>query len=432
MNAEIAETSASVETQSRAVPAYCWYVLFMLTSAYTLHSVDRAVLSIVMEPVRTEYNLSDSELGFIAGLAIGIPYALAGIPVGVILDRVNRRNFLAGALSLWSLLTLLGGYAQTYTQLLITRLAVGGALSATPATHAMLTDYFPAERRPMALGVLVSGGTMAYILLFAIGGWVAQGWGWRAVLIVAGIPGLIIALLLLLTVREPPRGATERAATVAEPPPSLGYTLGYLIRLRSFRHLYVGYVFSTATIATFWAWIGSLLIRVHGLPVKEAGLYLAGAGGLFAFIGAFGGAFVAGHIGRRGINAIMTFIAVSAVLAAPFAIAMALVPWLSVTLVCMAIAAALKCCYVGPLQGLFLSIAKVRMRGVTAALLNVSGSLVGIGIGPLIAGMISDAAGHGTAIRYGLAACFLFEAWAGIHYWIAKRYYENDLASVSK
>jgi predicted MFS family arabinose efflux permease len=266
------------------------------------------------------------------------------------------------------------------------------------------------------------------MITFAVGGWVAHVWGWRYVFFIVGLPGIIVAATIFLTVREPVRGAMEKARpAVITPAPSLPETLGHLFSLRSFVHLFIGYALISASVSSFWSWISSLLIRVHGLPVQDAGIYIALAGGIGGPIGNVLGALLAGRLGRNGVAPVITFVGLASLIVAPLGITMSLTATLAVVIAVMPFVAGLKNGVFGPLQGVMLTLAKVRMRGVTAGLFHVTGTLVGFGVGPLVSGVISYAMGGGEAIRYGLAACFLFDAWAAIHFWRGRRVLARDL-----
>ena len=386
----------------------------------------------VVEPIGQEFALNDTQLGFLVGMAYGLPFAIAGVPFGYLVDRVNRRRFLAFMLSLWSLLTAVCGFAQSYLQLIAARMAVGTAEAGFPAAHSMIADYFPAKKRPMALGIFVSGGSFAFILTFALGGLIAEAMGWRAVFFVAGVPGLLLALLFFLTVREPYRGGfDDRSELTDQPAPGIITTFRYLFGRRSFTHLFIGYVLTAASTSAFWSWITSLMIRVHGLSVGEAGLYVAAGAGVCSFIGAVSGALFVGRLAERSIMNVLTFITLAAVILGPVGIAMSLAPNLQLTLALMVFVGLLKSSYPGPAQGLILSLAQPKMRGVSASLLMVMGTLLGFGAGPLIAGTISTFLGGGTAIRYGLAILFLLNFWAGIHFLFARKTLEVDIMAAS-
>jgi len=414
-------------SEQTSVAAYSWYVLVTLTLVFLLASVDRSLMSVVVEPIRREFDLTDSQMGFVAGLAFGIPFAIASLPFGLLIDRINRRNFLAAAMALWSLLTAVCGFAQSFVHLALARMVVGVAESGFPAAQSMITDYFTVKRRPMALGIFFSGGSIAFVLTFALGGFVAQEWGWRAVFWMAGPPGILLSLILFLTVREPKRGGDGGSETPKEAPPPLLATLRYLFSLRAFLHLFIGYAIVAATNASFWTWIGSLLIRVHGLTMRDAGIFIAVGAGMCGFLGAIMGAAFTGRIGAGGMKPVLAFIAVAAAALAPLGVAMSFAPSLMTVLIFMVLVSIVKSSYAGPAQGIILSLAKARMRGVAASLLNIAGTLLGFGVGPFISGTISHLLGGGNAIRYGLACLFLMNIWAALHFWAARNTVEEDM-----
>jgi len=422
---QIAEGQASERTP---VPAYSWYVLVILMLVFLLASVDRSLMSVVVEPIRHEFDLTDSQMGFVAGLAFGIPFALASLPFGLLIDRINRRTFLAVAMASWSLLTAVCGFAQSFVQLAFARMVVGVAESGFPAAQSMITDYFPPKRRPMALGIFFSGGSIAFVLTFALGGFVAQEWGWRAVFWMAGPPGVLLSLILFLTVREPRRGGEGVCDASREAPPPLLATLRYLFSLRAFLHLFIAYAIIAATNASFWTWIGSLLIRVHGMAMRDAGVAIAVGAGMCGFLGAVAGAAFTGRIGGGGMKPVLAFVAVATATVAPLGVAMSFGPSLVPVLVFMVLVSIVKSSYAGPAQGVILSLAKARMRGVAASLLNIAGTLLGFGVGPFISGTISHLLGGGNAIRYGLACLFLMNIWAALHFWAARKTVEEDMA----
>jgi MFS family permease len=187
----------------------------------------------------------------------------------------------------------------------------------------------------------------------------------------------------------------------------------------------------SATVSGFWGWVSSLFIRIHGLPVQEAGFYIAAFAGVGGLIGNLSAAVVAGRVGQRGSRAVLTFIAMGAAAIFPFGAIMALAPKFAVAVVMLPVVAALANCLFGPLVGVMLTLAKVRMRGVASSFLYVCGTLVGMGVGPLIVGTISQALGGGNAIRYGLAALFLLNTWAAFHFLSGRRTLEADINRAS-
>jgi len=184
-----------------ALPRDRWYVLAVLTIAYALNIADRFSISTLIEPIRLELQLSDSGVAFLTGVALALFYVTVGIPIAALADRMNRRNILAIAIALWSGMTALCGLAQNYWQLLLARFAVGiGEAGGTPPSTAMLADKFPAARRPMALTIFALGACLGAWLGSSVAGAAAERSGWRAAFLVLGIPGLLVALIVRLTV----------------------------------------------------------------------------------------------------------------------------------------------------------------------------------------------------------------------------------------
>lgn len=189
---------------------YRWYVLALLTASQVCSYMDRTIIGLVIEPVRAEFGLSDGQMGFLSGLAFGIAFAVTALPFGWLVDRCNRAKLLALVVALWSLLTMLCGMAQSYLMLLASRMSVGAAeAGGSPTGVSIISDYFAPKERSSAIAIWYSSATLAVIVTFLFGGYVAQHYGWRATFLFAGIPGLVIALLIFFTLREPVRGARD-------------------------------------------------------------------------------------------------------------------------------------------------------------------------------------------------------------------------------
>src|SRR5690606_9272996 len=205
-----------------------WYTLIVLTLVYVSNSIDRTVMSILIEPVKAEFQLSDSQLGVLTGLAFGLTYALAGLPMGWLIDRVNRTKLLAAVVAIWSVCTSICGFAQSYPALVMARLAVGASESAAaPTAMSMIADLFPKERRSTAMGIFWTSTAFGTARSLLLGGVIAAIYGWRAAFFVAGVPGLILAVLIFLTVREPAR-EPDLGGRADEPAPTPLQTLRFV------------------------------------------------------------------------------------------------------------------------------------------------------------------------------------------------------------
>src|SRR5882762_6359552 len=220
-----------------AAPRDRWYVLFILTIVYAMNIADRFSISTLIEPIQEELHLSDSGIAFLTGVALALFYVTVGIPIAALADRANRCNILALALAIWSGMTALCGLAQNYSQLLLARFGVGiGEAGGTPPSTSILADKFPHDRRPMALTIFALGASLGAWLGSSVAGRVAERYGWRAAFLVLGIPGLLCALLVRLTLREPVRGQLDSPAERRQQT-TLMDTVRYVVRHRSAFHL---------------------------------------------------------------------------------------------------------------------------------------------------------------------------------------------------
>jgi len=253
-----------------SAPADRWYVLIVLTCIYALNIADRFSISTVIEPIRAELHLSDAQFAYLSGVALAMVYVTLGIPLAAYADRGNRRNILVIALALWSGMTAVCGLARNSAQLLLARAGVGiGEAGGTPPSTSILADKFPPARRPMALTVFALGACLGAWLGSSLAGGVAERHGWRAAFLALGIPGVVLAALVALTVREPARGALDRSAPGGSA--TFSATLRYLRGCRSAVHLIVG-----GSVATLWSWglmwwTPGFLQRSHHLSVGQAG-----------------------------------------------------------------------------------------------------------------------------------------------------------------
>ena len=217
-------------------PWYRWYALFILLMVYTSSHVDRQIMGILLEPIKMELNASDTQMGFLVGLTFAIFYATLGIPIAMLADRSNRRNIIAISVIIWSGMTALCGLAGSYVQLALARIGVGiGEAGCTPPANSLIADYYAPRDRSQALGVYSMGVTLGSMFANLIGGWVTDTFDWRTAFFVVGLPGLLIALIFKLTVKEPPRGFTDPKGTQASEPVPLREAIRELMTKPAFR-----------------------------------------------------------------------------------------------------------------------------------------------------------------------------------------------------
>ena len=373
--------------------------LALLTVIATVQFFDRALMVVIMEPIKREFALSDAQLGLLAGLSYAAAFALAGIPFGWLADRSHRRNLLAGLLALWSGMVALAGSAAHFATLIAARVGIGAMdAGGQPCSVSMIADLYTPQRRASAVAVFYMGVPLGMAAGFMVGAMVAAQYGWRNALFVAAVPGIVLALALLVFVREPRRGASEGASHGdAGAPPTIGATLRFMRGQRSLVHLFAASVLVTAASSAMMSWIGSLLIRSHGLSLEQVGLVTALCMGGFGALGTLAFGHIADRLGTRDMRLQPRVMAASALMIAVFGSAVCLAPSAWGAAVALALFAACVAGLNGPTYALTQTLVRVRMRGTSMSVLVVLLNLIGVGVGPTLAGVLSDV----FAARYG-------------------------------
>lgn len=408
------------------------YALFMLTLVYAFNFVDRQILVILQEPIKVDMGLSDAQLGLLSGFSFALVYIIAGIPIAYWADRSNRRNIIAAALTIWSGMTALSGFAQNYTHLLLARIGVGiGEAGGSPPAHSMISDYYPPEKRGTALAIYSTGVHFGVLLGFIGGGLIGQAYGWRIAFMAVGIPGVLLALVLVLTVKEPQRGRWESRAAAAYKP-TMRETITLLSSYRSFWYL------AAATGLTAFAGYGSgnfapsFLIRNHGFSVGEVGIVLAIFGGGGGLLGTFLGGYLADRLGTRDKRWYLWVPAIAGCLAVPLSFPYLLLENQYVVIASMFLVTVTINTYLGPCLAISHSLVPPAMRALTSAVLFLVLNMIGLGLGPLTVGLLSDFyAGFwgDNSLRYAMLTAGLLSAPAILLFFMAARHLPADLAS---
>ncbi len=407
------------------------YVLGVLVVVYTFNFIDRQILSILLEPIKNELQLSDTQLGFLTGFAFAAFYATLGIPIARLADRTNRRNLIAIALVVWSGMTAVSGVANNYWQLLLARIGVGvGEAGCSPAAHSMVADYFPAHQRATALGIYSLGIPIGILFGFLAGGWINEIFGWRLAFFVVGLPGIVLALVVWLTVREPPRGMAEQRADV-EPPPGMIETFRFMMAKKSFRHLALGGALTAFVGYSYVSWMPSFLARSYGMHTGEIGTWLGLILGIPGGIGISLGGYLADRFGGRDTRWYLWIVSVALLLGVPFALGIFTATSAGIALAFLAIPVMLGNFYQATTFSQTQGLASLRMRAVAAAVLLFIVNIIGLGAGPQVTGILSDllAPQYGQeSLRYALLLVSLVNIWSAWHYYIAGRHLAADLA----
>ena len=371
--------------------SYQVYVLTMLTLVYVFNFVDRQLLVILQESIKKELHLSDTQLGMLSGFTFAIFYVTLGIPIARLADKRNRRNIVATSLGLWSLMTACSGLAKNFIQLLLARIGVGvGEAGGSPPAHAMISDYFPPEKRSTALAVYSTGIYFGVLIGFLTGGYLNQHLGWRTAFFALGIPGLIFSLLFFTTVKEPVKGATDIQSSNSAVTPSLKTVLKLLSSNRIFVTLALATALHVYCLYGILNWAPSFLSRLRGMKNAEIGLSLGLIYGLGGAAGSYAGGFLTDHFGKKDRRNYLRIPAFVILLSIFFTAGYIFLQNNFLSLFCLGFCALLTSMYLGPSIAVAHSLVPAPMRALTSAILFFVMNLIGLGFGPLAVGFISD------------------------------------------
>lgn len=396
--------------------------LILLFLAYTLSITDRMILSVLFPDIKAEFDLSDTQLGILGGISFALFYATLGLPIARLADRYNRKLIILASLVVFSLMTAVSGLAAGFITLLLFRICVGiGEAGVNPASHSIIADYFPPNRRAFAMSFLSVGANLGIIIGFAGGAIIAEVYGWRAALFAVGIPGLLLALFFWFLLHEPPRGSFEQKAPA---PPPMFTAIRTLWGNNALRHMMIGSVLMGISTYGLSQWMPTFFMRVHDVPQSQAGILMAGVFGILGAVGAL----VAGkwfdHLSKRGFQYALWMLAIVPVIGWPFAVMGFLATDLTTAIAFLAVFALLGNIFLGPTIAMIQTLSPVNMRAVASAMKMLLLNLIGYGLGPLLVGVLSDAlhSSYGVrAIGISLALATVFKLWASIHFWLCAR-----------
>ncbi|HLT92042.1 MAG TPA: MFS transporter [Woeseiaceae bacterium] len=407
------------------------YVLGLLTVVYTFNFIDRQILAILLPAIKAEFALSDTVLGFLAGPAFALFYATLGVPIALLADRWNRRNVIALALAIWSGMTALSGAAVNVTQLALARIGVGiGEAGCSPPAHSIIADLYGPQERATAMGIFTLGISAGIMLAYLAGGWVAQNVGWREAFFIVGVPGLALAVVLRFTMDEPRRGLSEGRPDLSDRPPLAG-VLRFLLARRSFLHLAAGSALAAFNGYAVISWFPTFLGRTHGMDLSTIGLWLGLILGIAGGIGLAGGGWVLDRLGRRGARRSLLGVTAALLVGWLFHVLVLLAPNEHSALALFVIPVMFSQVYLPAAFAQVQGLVPLRMRAVASALLLFILNSIGLGLGPQLAGMLSDALTPwlgAEALRYSLLAVgALILPWSAWHFARAGRWIERDL-----
>lgn len=405
--------------------------LVMLTLAYVCVALDRAIISVVLEPIKGEFGLSDAQLGMLP-LAFSLFFVAVGIPLGMLADRSSRKRIIVASLFAFSLATAVCGMAQNFVQLLLARVGVGaGEAGSGPPAMSMISDLFPGRQRATALSCYYLATPIGLILTFAVGGYMVGAYGWRITFMAAGLPGVILAIFLFFSMREPAREEEPGRSSQKESAGQLMPTVRWIASRPGLRNLTMGITLNAMVSAAVITWCAPFLLRVHEVPVGKAGLLVGLFFGGVSMIGVLGGGLVADWLSRLGDVWRVRLLAGAALLSAPALVGMLLVQSVTLMFAFFAGWAILSSIWYGPAYGMTQSLVPARQRATLASVLYLLTNLIGVGLGPQLVGLFSDLLAPHFGIRslaYGMALMAAGHLWAMLLFFRAGRTVERELA----
>jgi MFS family permease len=477
--ATAAAPGATSAAGSEAPPfskGYTSYVMWLLLGIYIINFLDRQVLNILIEDIKLELHLTDTQMGLLGGLAFAIFYTVLGIPIARLAERKNRAIIIGSSVAVWSGFTALCATAGNFWQLILYRIGVGvGEAGCTPPAHSLIVDYVPKEKRASALAFYSMGTPIGSLIGLIMGGLVADAYGWRAAFLVAGVPGLLFAALAVFTLKEPRARIARHAAQVQAASATFGETLRYLGTKKTFWFIafaaaikaFIGYGHAPFTASFFFrnhteevAELAAFFGGIFGFDLQSrgfVGLALGIMSGTAGTLGALAGGMIADKFGKNDLRAYMVTPAIASLLTIPVYILAVTISSAPLAFCFLAINAFLGTLWYGPVYGTGQSVVPPHMRATAAAILLFIINLIGLGLGPLAVGALSDfsanmmlteagltveacktaagaakatcASAVGEGVRYALITSALFGLIAFACFWIARKTIREDNVS---
>ncbi len=406
------------------------WMLFVLLLVGVCAVTDRSIIALVLEPIKIEFHLSDGQLGVLAGLAFSLAHAVVSLPAAALADRTHRTRLIAAALAFWSVATALAGVAQNYVQLLLSRLVVGaGEAGGQSATMSSVADLFPPERRSTAISIYYLCAPVAALLSGVVGGFVAGTYGWRAAMAAVAAPGLLLSIVLIFCPAVP-REATPKPKAAPTEAPGWGEVMKFLWSQHALVHVILAAALITLVISGPGTFGFSFFLRYHHMNLRALGPLLGGLSAVIGTVVTLGAGMLADQLGKRDPR-LRLWLVVGVLLVATPLTMLAYVAPLAIAFPLYLTHLLIQGAWLGPVFGASQNLAHPRMRSRVAAILFVVNGLVGVGLGPVIAGVLSDvfnAQAPGEGLRLSLILTTGLGFWAALHLYLATRTLKADLA----
>lgn len=403
-----------------------YYILFMLSLVCALAYMDRFVLSVLVEPIKLDLGLSDTQVGLLTGLAFALFYALFGIPFARLADKHNRSKLIAASVTLWSVMTAASGYATNFIQLLLARMGVGvGEAGCFPASHAFLADLFPGKQKAFAIGIFQAGGTIGILAGLILGGILSSKYGWQMTFIIIGLPGVLVGLIVWLTIddkfRSKPALSTLTEDNKAD---SVFTSIKTLLTQNSYRNIMIGLALGAFGNYGIVQWLPSFLIRSHNVSLDDIGVMYGTVVGLGTLLGTLAGALFAPKLIARDQKWEVLWAAYCFLIVIPLFVSCFLVDDINLSFLFLFLGLFVMTSGTGPSFAAIQTTAGPKMKATAVALTMLAMAILGQGFGPLVVGMLSDmlAGIYGTqSLRYALSISMLIMIWGFIHLFKASK-----------
>lgn len=410
--------------------AYKRYALGTLTFVYTLNFVDRGLMSLLLQPIKEDLGFSDTQLGFLSGIAFALFYATLGLPLARWADVGNRVTIASIAIALWGATVMACVFVTNFVQLVFARVAAAvGESGCMPPTYSLVGDYFPASaERARAMSIYMLGGPLSSLISFIVGGWLNETMGWRMTFFLMGIPGLLAAVVVKLTIVEPRRLAPPRTSDTRLP--QMAEVFAALWRQRSARHLTLGIVLLWTMGLGLGPWYAAFMMRSHAMRTTELGMWLGLIFGLAGIVGILLGGHVTAKWLAHDERAQMRLCALTIAATVPCYILFLTVPHKYPALLALIPLAVVCNFFFGPTFALLQRLVSDQMRATMLAVVMLLANLIGMGIGPQLVGVLSDLLEPAAAVdslRYAMLMMSLVSLWSAYHFWRAGWTVAEDL-----
>lgn len=406
-------------------------LLIVLMAVLAFNFVDRLALGLLMQEIKVDLHLTDTQLGFLSGIAFTLFYAVMGIPIARWADRGNRVVIIAITTALWSVMVSLCGAAASFSQLLLIRVGVGvGEAGCTPTANSLIADYFPRAERPRAVAIYMLGGPLSMVIGFLVAGWLNQLYGWRMTFVLLGLPGVVLAAIALWALKEPRRGSEAFSSRSSLAAPTLRQVLATLWANRTLAHLLLSYSVIYFFGYGIMQWQPTYFIRSYGMQTGPLGSWFAGIFGIGGMLGTYFGGEVAARYAADNEGLQMRCGAIAVGTLAVFSCLIYISYNRYVAFMLLGLTAIGVTMINGPLFATIQTLVEERMRATVIALVYLSANLIGMGLGPLAAGSLSDALRPrfgGESLRYALLILSPGYFWAAWHMWRASQTVAHDL-----